>query len=527
LEQDVAKIRSFYHNHGYIQARVGEPQIVYKGNNIEITIKIDEGPQFKVGKVDLAGDLILPEQKLLEKIKITDEKFYNRETLRNDILALTDLYANEGYANVDVSPRIDQDKENLIVNITYEIKKGKQVYFEEIIISGNTKTRDKVIRRELRVYEQELFSAQRLKRSVRNLFRLDFFEDVKVDTAAGSSAEKKILKIDVTEKSTGAFQLGAGFGNVENFFGIVSISERNLFGRGQKLSLTGMLGAKTAKYTLSFTEPWLFNIPLSATIEAYNWNYDYTQYNKDSVGGSFRLSYPLFDYTRGAVSYIFDRARVYNIDDDAADSIKDLKGVNVKSSITASLGFDSRDSVFNPTKGSDHGVSVEYAGLGGDIGFIKYIAETAWYYNLFWDAVVVGHSKGGYVDGSPNKLLPDYEKFYLGGIDSLRGFERDDLAPLDNKGNRVGGNKYIQFNFELRYPLLKDLGVLGVAFFDTGQVWGDEESVDFTDLRESAGLGIKWLSPMGPINMFYGWILDRKDSDHGTGGFEFSMATAF
>lgn len=527
LEQDVAKIRSFYHNHGYIQARVGEPQIVYKGNNIEITIKIDEGPQFKVGKVDLAGDLILPKQKLLEKIKITDEKFYNRETLRNDILALTDLYANEGYANVDVSPRIDQDKENLIVNITYEINKGKQVYFEEIIISGNTKTRDKVIRRELRVYEQELFSAQRLKRSVRNLYRLDFFEEVKVDTAAGSSAEKKILKINVTEKSTGAFQLGAGFGNVENFFGIASISERNLFGRGQKLSLTGMLGAKTAKYTLSFTEPWLFNIPLSATIEAYNWNYDYAQYNKDSVGGSFRLSYPLFDYTRGAVSYIFDRARVYNIDDDAADSIKDLKGVNVKSSITPSLGYDSRDSVFNPTKGSDHGVSVEYAGLGGDIGFIKYIAETAWYYNLFWDAVVVGHSKGGYVDGSPNKLLPDYEKFYLGGIDSLRGFERDDLAPLDNKGNRVGGNKYIQFNFELRYPLLKDLGVLGVAFFDTGQVWGDEESVDFTDLRESAGLGIKWLSPMGPINMFYGWILDRKDSDHGTGGFEFSMATAF
>ncbi|UCE53884.1 MAG: outer membrane protein assembly factor BamA [Desulfobacterales bacterium] len=527
LEQDVAKIRSFYHNHGYIQARVGEPQIVYKGNNIEITIKIDEGPQFKVGKVDLAGDLILPQQKLLEKIKITDEKFYNRETLRNDILALSDLYANEGYANVDVSPRIDQDKENLIVNITYEINKGKQVYFEEIIISGNSKTRDKVIRRELRVYEQELFSAQRLKRSVRNLYRLDFFEDIKVDTAAGSSDDKKILKIDITEKSTGAVQFGAGFGNVESFFGVASISERNLFGRGQRLGLEGKFGAKTFKYTLSFTEPWLFNIPLSATIEAYNWNYDYDTYNKDSLGGKLRFSYPIFDYTRGDVSYLFDYARISNVDEYAANSIKDLKGTNVKSSIKAGLGYDSRDSAFHPTHGSDHGVSVEYAGLGGDIGFIKYLAETAWYYNLFWDAVVVGHSEGGYVDGSPNMKLPDYEKFYLGGINSLRGFERGDLSPRDETGNEVGGNKFIQFNFEFRYPLLKDLGVLGVAFFDTGQVWGDDESVDFTDLRESAGLGIKWLSPMGPISLFYGWILDREDSDHGTGGFEFSMATAF
>jgi outer membrane protein insertion porin family len=477
--------------------------------------------------VGLAGDLILPEQQLLQKVKITDEKFYNREVLRSDILVLSDLYANEGYANVDVSPRIDQDKENLVVNITYEIKKGNQVYFEEIIISGNTKTRDKVIRRQLRVYEQELFSAQRLKRSIRNIYRLDFFEDVKVDTAAGSSDDKKILKIDVVEKSTGAFQFGAGFGNVESFFGVLSISERNLFGRGQTLGLETKFGAKTTKFTLNFTEPWLFDIPLSASINVYNWNYNYAQYNKDSIGGEIGLSYPLLDYTRGNVSYTYDRGRVSNIDDDAADSIKDLKGANVKSSVTGALGYDSRNSLFNPTQGSDHGISVEYAGLGGDIGFIKYVGSTAWYYNLFGDAVVVGHSKGGYVDGSPNKKLPDYEKFYMGGIDSLRGFERDDLSPRDNTGKRVGGNKFGQFNFEFRYLLLKETGIVGVAFFDTGNVWGDDEEVKLSDLRESAGLGIKWLSPMGPINAFYGWILDRKDSDHGPGAFEFSMATAF
>ncbi|UCG09247.1 MAG: outer membrane protein assembly factor BamA [Desulfobacterales bacterium] len=237
LSRDVAQIVAFYRNNGYIQARVGEPQIEYKEEGVEINIKVVEGPQFKVGNVKISGDLILPEQQLLEKIKILEEKYYNREVLRNDVLALNDLYANEGYANVDVSPRIAQHEQELSVDIDIVIEKGKQVYFEQIIIGGNTKTRDKVIRRELRVYEQELFSAERLRRSIQNLNRLDFFGDVQVNTAAGSADDKKILRVDVTEKSTGTVQFGAGYGNVESLFGAASISERNLFGRGQTLSL--------------------------------------------------------------------------------------------------------------------------------------------------------------------------------------------------------------------------------------------------------------------------------------------------
>ena len=529
LEQDVTRLTSYYKNNGYMQARVGEPQVKFEGDKIEITIKIDEGPQFKVGKVDLTGDLLIPKEELLATLKITKEEFYNRETLRNDVLNLTDLYSNEGFAYADVAPGVKEDSEKWIVDITFDIQKGKQVYFEEIIISGNTKTRDKVIRRELRVYEQELFSSQRLKRSVRNLYRLDFFEEVKVDTSKGSAEDKMVLKIGVTEKSTGAFSFGAGYGNVEKMYGVASIAERNLFGRGQKLELKGTLGSKTQNVNLSFTEPYIYDIPLTGTISFYNWQYNYDTYDKDSFGVGLTLSYPLFDFTRGSLSYVYDLANISNIEEDAARSIEDLKGENLKSSITPKLHYDSRNNTFVPTQGSSHSVSFEFAGIGGDIGFMKYIAETAYYLPLFWEFVLAPHAKGGYVNKTKDKKLPDYEKFYMGGIGSLRGFERDDLAPQDSDGNPIGGDKFVQFNLDLTFPIIKDQGVFASLFFDTGRVYGDNENIvlDPGDLRQSAGLGIRWMSPMGPIRLEYGFILDKEESDHGIGNWEFSMASAF
>jgi outer membrane protein insertion porin family len=529
LEQDVARLKAFYHNSGYIEAQVGEPQVEFKKSEIFITIKIDEGEPFKVGKVTFAGDLILAEEELLRKIKITQEELYNREVLRTDVLALTDLYSDEGYAFADVAPMIKRIPEELRVDITFNIEKGKPVYYEEIIISGNTKTRDKVIRRQLRVYEQELTSATRLKRSITNLQRLDYFEDVKVDTSKGSDADKMVLKIDVIEKSTGAFSFGAGYGNVESLFGTAQVSERNLFGRGQTLSLQGILGSKTQKIILSFTEPYIYDIPLTGTIKVYDWVYDYDDYQKDTIGGSISFGYPVFDYTRFFVSYLYDLTDIKNIDNAASDSIKDLKGKNVKSSISSNLKYDSRNRRFLATKGALNSFLFEFAGLGGDIGFTKYIAETGWYFPLVWDLVGVAHAKAGYVADIKKKKLPDYEKFYMGGIGSLRGFEREDLAPRDADGASVGGDGFVQFNFELVFPLLKDLGVHGLVFFDTGKVYKERDDIEFNpaDLRQSAGGGIRWLSPMGPLDIEYGYILDQKDSDHGPGQFEFSMASSF
>ncbi len=529
LEQDVARLTSFYKNNGYMQARVGEPEVNFVGQEIEITIEINEGPRFRVGEVSLTGDLILEQAELIESLKIRQEEFYNREILRGDVLNLTDLYSNQGFAYADVAPQVKQDSEKRVVDIVFDIKKGQQVYFEKIIISGNTKTRDKVIRRQLRVYEQEQFSSTRLKRSIRNLYRLDYFEQVNVDTSKGSADDKMVLKIDVVEKSTGAFSFGAGYGNADKLYGTISISERNLFGRGQKLELKGTMGSKTQDIDLTFTEPYVWDIPLSGTLTFYNWIYDFEEYDKDSFGFGLSFSYPIFNYTRARLGYVYDIADISNISSDAPGSIKELNGKNTKSSIKSSLRYDSRDSTFVPSEGSNHGFSFEFAGLGGDIGFMKYIGETTYYLPLFWGLVLAPHAEAGYVNKTRTKKLPDYEKFYLGGIGSLRGFKRDDLAPRDNDNNSIGGDKYVQFNLDLTFPLLKDQGVFGGLFFDTGRVYGDNESIELDpgDLRQSAGLGIRWLSPMGPVRLEYGFILDQKETDDGPGNWEFSMASAF
>lgn len=531
LEQDVAKIAAFYQNNGYIRVRVSDPQVDYQPEGIDITIKVDEGPRFKVGRVSVEGDLVMDRDQLMEKLKITKETYYSREKVRGDVLLLTDVYADEGYAYADVSPRIDQKPESLEVDIAYTIHKGKQVYFEKIIISGNTKTRDKVIRRELKVYEEELYSGKDLKKGVRNLYRLDFFEDVKVDTVPGSADDKMLLKVGVTEKPTGAFTFGGGYSTVENAFVAASVSQRNLFGRGQVLQLRAQLGGSSTQYTLSFTEPWLFDIPLSATVSLYNWEVDYDTYDKESLGGGLVFGYPVAEYTRIYLGYAYDHADINEVTADAADSVKDLEGENITSSVTSTLKYDSRDRIFNPTEGSEHSLSVEYAGLGGNIGFTKSIVETGWYFPLFWETVGFVHGRGGWVTENSGKKLPDYEKFYLGGINSLRGFEWEDLAPLeknaDGSYSEVGGEKFVQFNLEYLLPISTEAGVMGVLFFDTGDVYSDSEDIDLGNLRESAGFGIRWYSPMGPIRIEYGYVLDPEPGQDNAGKWEFTMGNAF
>jgi len=524
LEQDIAKLSAFYYNNGYIQARVGEPQIEFRKNWIDITIKIDEGPRFKVNNVNVTGDLVLPEEELKKTLKITKETYYNREIVRNDVLALTDLYSDEGYAYAEISPRIDKNFDELIVNIAYVVAKRNQVYFENIVIGGNKKTRDKVIRRELMVYEQELFKGKGLKRSIRNLYRLDYFEDIKVNTVKGSSDDKVILKIDVTEKPTGTFSFGAGYSTVENVFGMVSISQNNLFGRGQILKLDAQLGGTTTLYRLNFTEPWLFDIPLSARLDVFDWETDYDSYDRDSQGAGVRFSYPVYKFLRASIGYSYEVSDIDNIEENASVSIKELEGENTTSSITTSLIYDSRNRRFNPTRGSRHIISVEYAGLGGDVTFTKYLGETGWYIPVFWDIVTFLHGEIGYVEENSGGILPDYERFYLGGLNSLRGYDWRDVFVLDENGDEIGGNKYVQFNAELLIPVLKKQGVVGLLFYDTGNVYNDGESIDLGDLRKTAGFGFRWYSPMGPIRLERGYIIDSEGSG---AQWEFGMGTSF
>jgi outer membrane protein insertion porin family len=527
LKQDIETLSAYYKNNGYIDARVGEPQIEYKKKWIHIKIKVVEGPRFKIGKVDIGGEFIAPKKEMVEKLTIAEGMIYNREMVRKDVLTLTDLYTDQGYAFAEVMPRIRKDKEALTVDITFTITKGKKVFFEKIIITGNTKTRDKIIRRQLQVYEQESFSSKWIKRSIRNLYRLDYFEDIKVDTMKGSADDQMILKIDVTEKPTGSFTLGGGYSSVEDLFASGSMTQRNLFGRGQILNFEAQIGGRTTLFNLSFTEPWLFDIPLSAGIDLFNMERNYDDYTKDSVGGGVRFGYRVFDFTRAYLTYGYEDADIRDIADDAAQSIKDLEGKNVTSSITTRLRYDSRNRMFIPSEGSLHNISLQYAGLGGNIGFTKLTGGLGWFIPLFLGTVGSLHGEGGYVTENSGKILPDYEKFYLGGINSIRGFSWQDIFVLDENGNKIGGESYVQFNVEYIFPLVKQAGVYGVAFYDTGNVFGKGESVDLGDLRHGAGAGVRWLSPIGPIRLEWGYNLDPRPGEDSDGRWEFTMGTQF
>jgi outer membrane protein insertion porin family len=523
LQQDAYLIADFYQNNGYAEARVGEPEIEFKDKWIYVLIKINEGPRFKMGKVDLAGELISPKEEMAAKLNAGKQEYYSRETIRQDMLNLTDMYADQGFAHAEIIPDINTDHEKLIVDLAFHLTKNEPVYFEKINIHGNTKTRDKVIRREFKVAEQELYSSTKLKRSITELHRLEYFEDIKMNPQPGSAKDKVLLDIEVVEKATGTFTIGGGYSGIDKLYAMASVSERNFLGRGQILECAIQTGGTSRQYTMGFTEPWLFDIPLSAGVDLYKMEREYDDYDRDSTGGALRMGYPLFDYVRGYVRYGYDSSTIDNISAQASPYI--YPGKSVESSIATSIVYDSRNRMFNPSEGSKHDFTIKYAGIGGDIGYTEFKAETGWYFPLFWSTVGFIHGEGGYIFEHSNKYLPDYDRYYLGGISSVRGYDWRDISPINEDAIKIGGTEYAQFNVEYLVPIIKDSGLVGLVFFDAGNAWADEGD-SYDGLRKSAGFGIRWFSPMGPLRLERGYIIDRQPGED-SGRWEFSMGGTF
>ncbi|MCP4683475.1 MAG: outer membrane protein assembly factor BamA [Desulfobacterales bacterium] len=551
LDFDVHNITSYYHNNGYIKAKAGKPVITYdeEDKGLNIAIEIHEGIRYGVGEVTVTGDLIKPAGELIEKVRINKGKFFSREVLRKDIMTLRDIYVDEGYAYADVAPGSKADDETRLVDIRYDISKGKKVRFERINITGNTVTRDKVIRREINAVEGEYFSGLLLKSSEANLHRLGFFEDIEMKTKKGSSDDLMILDVNVKEQRTGSFSVGAGYSGEDGAFAMFQISQNNLFGRGQKLQGSAKLGGRTTQTDVKFIEPWLFDTPISFSFDIYKFerdyedlystdNDDYDDYTRDGKGTRISFGYPLTKnrLTRATVRYGLDHSDISGVPDDASEEVREMEGQNVTSSITLGISRDSRDEPWNTHKGSLNSFSVEYAGgvLGGDVYFTKYRLRSAWYFPLFWNTVFLAAGNCGYVQKSSGGKLPIYQKFQLGGMSSVRGFDYGDISPRDEAtGDRVGGEKMMYFNFEYRFPLLTEQGIVGLVFFDAGNVLTDadntlpeDDSFAFDDLRKSVGGGIRWYSPMGPLRLEYGKNLDPQEGEK-SGRWEFSVGGLF
>ncbi len=527
LEQDVQKISDYYYNHGYMQARVGKPEITRGKEGLIVTINIKEGQRFKVSAVSVSGQLVLPQKEILALLKTKPNDWYSRNQVRADMTGLHSIYAERGFAYASIRPQVRENPKEKTVAINFNIQKGHKIYFDRIIITGNTRTRDKVIRRELSVSEGDLFSASALRRANARLHRLNFFEDIQITPSKGSKPNTMDINIKVKEKRTGQLSFGAGYSTQDSFMIMGSISENNLFGRGQRLELKATLGGKATRYTLSFTEPWLFDRPISFGVDIYDWSREYIQYDKEALGGRLRFGFPTrWAYTRSYLYYKYERANITNIDQSASATVKDQEGEHTTSSLKGILRRDSRDHVFMTTRGSDNSISVEWAGtpLGGTNAFYKIIGNSGWYFPMFWGTVFVAHGQMGYLESHSGGDLPIYERFFLGGINTLRGFAYQSVSPKDENGDLIGGERMFVANFEIRFPLVEKAGLIGVVFYDTGNSWLD--TYDFSNLRQSCGVGVRWMSPMGPLRLEYGYVLDPEPGDD-TSNWEFTVGGMF
>jgi len=529
--QDADRIAAHYHNHGFIEAKVAAPEITSKGEWLYVTFAISENERFRVGTVAVDGDLLVDKNTLLDMLSIRKEKFLNRMAMRQDVLAVTDFYAEKGYAFAEITPRISPNSGRKRVDISFAIDKGKLVHLNRLVVKGNTKTRDKVIRREMEIKEGGVFNSKSLRESQAKLTRLDFFEEIHITPQpVGGVGDLMDVIVDVKEKPTGTFSIGGGYSSVDHLMFMAEVSQKNFMGKGQNLSLSAELGGVTTRYRLNFTEPHFNDTELMVGFDLFDWEREYDDYTRQSQGAGIRFGYPVWEKWRSVLSYSFDNTDLTDVAATASRAIRDSQDIHITSAVKLGFSRDTRDNLYDPTKGSRTFLSAEFAGsvLGGDSAYTKIEGSTGWFYPIKWG--IVGHIRlaAGQVFENTSGKLPVFEKFYLGGISTIRGFESGDISPkaADGTNDKIGGDKMWYTNLELIFPLFKEVGLKGVVFYDVGNVFDVDEDWDLATKKSAVGFGFRWMSPVGPLRLEYGVNLDPVD-DEKSSVWDFTIGGAF
>ncbi len=511
LNQDASRVVAFYNNHGFLEARVGEPVVTQEQEWLYIKFIIDEGPRFKVGTVTIEGDLIADKQIILDMLSIRNEEFLSRKVLREDILRITDFYAEQGFAFADIRPNMNKSQTGSRVDLDLVVDKGELVYINRIAITGNSRTRDNVIRRELEISEGGVFDAKGIRTSSQKLQRLDFFEEVNVTPEPALDPSKMNIAINVKEKSTGQFSIGAGYSSVDNLILMGELSENNFLGLGHRVAISANIGGSSSRYNLSWTNPRFNDSNVSVGADLFNWEREYDDYTKKSTGGAIRLGHPLWGKWRMYESYSYTDTDLSDVSPNASFIIRESEDIPITSAVKASFVRDTRDKLYGATRGSRNSLSVKYAGgiLGGDSQFTKAEGSSSWYFPLPLSTVFHVLGAAGKVWENEKGKLPVYERFYLGGMSTIRGFEYGKVSPIDPLTlDRIGGDRMWYTNIELVVPVLKEQGVFGVAFFDAGNSLAEDQDFTFDEVAKAVGLEVRWLSPMGPLRVVWGYNLD-------------------
>lgn len=536
LKDDFERIKEFYGNEGYIEAKVVGHKVYLneEKDGLILEINIYEGKQYKVKEIGVTGDAKEYEKDLIPKLKQKKNETFKRTNIRDDLTMLGDFMGDKGYAYANVEPMLNINEDKGEIDLSYYVSKGKLVNLNRIIIEGNTKTRDNVVRREILLNEGELYNASRLKKSKDRVNRLGFFEDVsfipqRVLTEKPEDEEVDLvdLLVKVKERPTGYLTFGVGYSSVDQLMASVQISQNNLFGRGQKLSASVQASNKSQTYSISFFEPYLFGYNVSGGVDIFKTVREYTDYTKKSEGFGLRSGYRINEDWTVSGGYRYEIATVSDVSDYASQLIKDQVGTKQTSSVQAGITRDTRNDAFYPTDGAYFSYSIEWAGgfLGGDNNYFKSIVDGAKYFLLPWYHTISVHGQYGFVTGYGGKSIPIYERFFLGGMYSLRGFKTRGIAPIDPvTGDVLGGSKELFGNLEYIFPLIKEAGVRGVFFFDAGNAY--DGGIFPNELRYSTGMGIRWYSPMGPLRLEWGKNLNPKDGE-ASAKWEFSIGTVF
>jgi len=539
FDRDVSVLNYLYFNEGYIQVKIDRPQVYVTPDkkSVYITFHVDEGEQFSVGKVDYSGDLLFSKEELAEATEIQKANIFVYETLQKDLKTLQYKYGDLGYAFVNVIPRTTVREKERLVDINFEIEKGQKVYFGDIIVTGNTKTRDKVVRRELRVREGELYNETRKQKSIENVKRLGYFSDVVFNTSTDPD-QPTVLNVDiqVKERSTGTIQVGAGYSTVGGFLFQGQVTQTNLFGRGQTIGISVEINQVASTYNLGFTEPYFFDTEWSVGFDAYKTRRQLSAYEENKVGGDVRLGHPLgLEYLMGYLTYKLENTNI-NLARPEDEVIYPTATANgVTSSVTGSLVYDRRNDRWIPTNGYYGSISLEQAGVGGDKVYTKGFSTGRFYKPVFWGLTWRNNLTYGFITAPQDRQPPFNELFLLGGPNSLRGFSwftvgTRRLAPPPATGGPAvlvpyGGKQELFYQSEIEFPLISEAQIKGVLFYDIGNA---EDVIVLKELRNDVGFGFRWFSPIGPLRFEWGFPLDRKaELGEQFSNFEFSIGSPF
>lgn len=537
IQYDQELLRRFYTSEGFadFQVKSSYAELSPAKDYFTIVFSLDEGQKYDFGKVDIQSSLKSLDAAGLKDIVTTKSgSTYNSSQIESSIDALVKELGNRGYAFVAVEPKLERNPEKRIVDLAYSVKEGPRVYVEKINIIGNVRTLDEVIRREMRLAEGDPYNTTRISRSEQRLNNLGFFEKVKITNSQGSSRDKTVLNVEVQEKSTGEISLGGGYSTTDGPLAEFGIRESNLLGRGQDLRFNTTISGIRQQYDISFTEPYFLDRELAAGFDLFKTQLSVSSqvpYQMDTNGGRLRMGYALTEKWSHALNYTFKDTTIGSIQSGASVYIVRQQGDKVESSVGHALTYDSRDNRFTPTSGSYLRLNQDVAGIGGDARYLRQEVHAAYYYPVApkWTASMQG--SGGYIFGF-SQDIGIQDRFFLGGT-SFRGFENFGVGPHSKStGDALGGDAYFTAGPELSFPLglPDDLGFTGQLFVDTGSLWKSQETgadvADSNKLRVSAGAGVSWASPFGPIRIDLTHAL-VKDTYDKTQVFQFNFGTRF